>query len=224
MTNDLYCEFCNKNFVREKNYLKHKCETMKRYELFNTMDGQFAFLAFNTWRKFKNYPPIKVETFATSRYFKSFINFAVYSNKQAIPDRIGFIKLMVEKDLQPFYWCDYDVYDMFLKNFDETYSIDEKIDISLTTLKDWAENHECPINEIYTKIHAIEIIKMITARQLSPCILLPSKKFKHYFMNITDEERTLFSSFVDVPKWKHLFHNQPLVLDTIKKIHQYMDI
>lgn len=225
MENNLNCEFCDKQFIREKNYLKHKCEIMKRYALFNTVDGQFAFLAFNNWRKFKKYHSVTVEAFANSRYFKAFIRFAEYARSHSIPDKIGYIKLMADKDIQPFYWCDYDVYDVFIKTFDESYPLDKKIELSIDTLKELAERYECDLSDIFTKLPAIDLLKLITSRRISPWLLLPSSKFKAFLLySTTGEERMLFNTFIDIPKLRKDFEQNPEVVNMIKQLNSKLGI
>lgn len=225
MENNLTCEFCNKQFVREQNYLKHKCEKMKRYALFNTIDGQLAFLAFNNWRKFKTYHPVDVEIFANSRYFKAFVRFAEYSRSQSIPDKFGYIKLMAEKNISPFYWCDYDVYDTYVKTFDECYPVDKKIEISIDTLKELSERYGCNLSDIFGNIPPIDLLKLVTARRISPWILLPSTKFKSFLLhNTTSEERMLFNTFIDITKWKKDFAKNPEILSMIKELNTKLGI
>lgn len=225
MENSLTCEFCDKIFVREKNYLKHKCEKMRRYDLFNTVDGQLAFLAFNNWRKFKKYPPVPVEVFANSRYFNAFNRFAEYSRQQSIPDKIGYIKLMADKDIPPFYWTDYDVYDVFVKTFDESYPVDKKIEISIETLREISERYECALSDVFNNIPPIDLLKLITSRRISPWLLLPSKKFKTFLLcNTTGEERMLFNTFIDISKWKKDFEKNPDLVTMIKQLNDKLGI
>jgi hypothetical protein len=225
MENNLTCEFCNKQFVREKNYLKHKCEIMKRYSLFDTVDGQMAFLAFNGWRRFKKYPPIDIEKFVASRYFKAFHRFAEYSRTQSIPDRMGYIYLMVVKDIPPFFWCDYDIYDMYVKDFDESYTVDKKIEISIETLTEIAERYECSLSDVFNKIPPIDLLKLVTSRRLTPWLLLPSNKFKEFLLfHTTTEEKMLFNTFIDVKRWKKDFEKNPQLVSTIKELNSKLGI
>jgi hypothetical protein len=225
MENNLTCEFCNKQFVHERNYLKHKCETMKRHELFDSVDGQFAFLAFNSWRKFKNLPPVKTDIFTSSRFFNSFVRFAEYCRRQSIPDRLGFVKMMTEKNLSPFFWCDLDVYDSFVQKFDEAYPIDKKLEISIDTLNEMAETHNCELCDIFSNISMIEVLKLITSRRLSPWLLLPSQKFKSFMLSRTTiEEQMLFDRFVNITKWRKEFEDHPDIVSTVKLLNSKLGI
>jgi hypothetical protein len=198
---------------------------MKRYELFDTVDGQFALYAFNKWRLFKKLPPAKIDVFTSSRYFKAFIRFAEYSRTQSIPDNLGFIRMMVEKGLSPFFWCDYDVYDSYVQRFDESYTIDMKVQISIDTLTEISETYQCTMGEVFDNIPLIDILKLITTRRLSPWLLLPSQKFKMLLMNRTSqEEQMLFSKFVDITKWRKEFEKNPDVLSTIKQLNATLGI
>jgi len=225
MENKLVCDFCDKQFKREVNYLKHKCEQMKRYDLFKKPIGMIAYLTFNQWRKIQNYPSVNVETFTSSRYFNAFIKFAEFSRQQQIPDKIGYISLMVKKGLLPFHWSDADVYDYYLETFDAEYTVDNKIDISIETLQELAHTSKCELNEVFNNITPITVLKYITARKLSPWLLLPSKKFMDFMTYKTNkEERLLFSTLIDVSLWKKHFVENPEKVNEIKNINKQLGI
>lgn len=225
MENKLVCDFCGKNFKREVNFLKHKCEKMKRYDLFKKPLGHIAYLTFNQWRKISGYPPVTVETFTNSRYFNAFIEFAKFTTSQSIPDKIGYIELMVKKGLLPFNWSDSDVYDYYIENFDKEYTIDEKVDLSIETIREISIKNECKPSEIFNKVSPIQVLRYITARRLSPWLLLPSKKFMDFMTYKTNkEERLLFSSFIDVSQWKKYFTENPEKVAEIKNINRELGI
>jgi len=225
MDKNLTCDFCGKNFKRESFYLKHKCEQMRRYDLFKKPIGHLAYLIFNQWRKICGYPSVTVDIFSKSRYFNAFVNFAEFCRKQSIPDKISYIELMVEKKLQPFNWCDIDVYDYYIAHFDREIDVDEKVNLSIETLKDLADKHECNISEVFDKITPIQILRLITARKLSPWLLLPSKKFMDFMIYKTNkEERLLFNTFINVEEWKKYFLENPDKVLEIKDINRKMGL
>jgi phage FluMu protein Com len=225
MEKNLVCDFCGKTFKREANYLKHKCEKMKRYDLFAKPIGHIAYLTFNQWRKISNRPSVTVENFTSSRYFNAFVEFSKFCKSQSIPDKIGYIELMVKKDLLPFNWCDYDVYDYYIENFDKEYPIDSKIDLSIETIRDISLQYECETSEVFEKVSPIQVIRYVTSRKLSPWLLLTSKKFMDFMILKTNrEERVLFSQIIDVTVWKqHLINNAEKVHE-IKNINRELGI
>lgn len=223
--NELICKFCNKQFKREINYIKHHCEKMKRYDLFKTSIGLVAYIAFNQWRKIQKYPSVNVDVFTNSRYFNAFIKFAKFSRIQQIPDIVGYISLMVDKQLLPFYWSDFDVYDCYIQNFDNEYSVDSKIDISIETLHELSKQLNCQLSDVFNHVTPIQILRGITSRKISPWLLLPSKKFMNFIMYRSNkEERLLFNSFVDVAIWKQHFLENPKKLLEIKNINLQLGI
>lgn len=225
MENKLVCDFCDKQFKREVNYLKHKCEQMKRYDLFKKPSGMVAYLTFNQWRKIQSYPSVNVETFTASRYFNAFIKFAEFSKQQQIPDKIGYISLMVKRGLLPFHWSDHDVYDFYLETFDKEYTVDNKIDITIETLRDLSRDAGCEIKDVFDNVTPITILKYITARRLSPWLLLVSEKFMRFMLLKTNkEERLLFNTFIDVPHWKQHFIDNPDKVQEIKNINKQLGI
>ncbi len=221
----MVCDFCHKNFKRECYYLNHKCKFMERVELFKKPLGQTAYLIFNQWRKICKYPSVTVDTFVKSKYFNSFINYTKFTQQQSVPDKMGYIELMVEKGIMPYSWCDSDVYDFYIENFDNEYTIDQKIDVSITTLQELSRKHDCEIGKIFERISPIQVIKYITSRKLSPWLLLPSEKFMHFITYKTNkEERMLFRSFVNISVWKQHFIDNPEKLIEIKEINRQLGI
>jgi phage FluMu protein Com len=225
MDKNLTCDFCNKVFKREVNFLKHKCEKMKRYDLFKKPVGHLAYLTFNQWRKICGYPSVTVDTFTTSRYFNAFVKFAEFSRTLFLPDKIGYIELMVKKTLMPFDWCDPEVYDYYIANFDKEYTVDDKVDMSIETIKEISQKYQCETSEIFEKVTPMEILRYITARKLSPWLLLPSRKFMEFMTYKTNkEDRLLFNSFIDVSTWKEYFLGNPDKVAEIKDINRQLGI
>jgi hypothetical protein len=173
----------------------------------------------------ENLPPVKTDIFTSSRFFNSFVRFAEYCRRQSIPDRLGFVKMMTEKNLSPFFWCDLDVYDSFVQKFDEAYPIDKKLEISIDTLNEMAETHNCELCDIFSNISMIEVLKLITSRRLSPWLLLPSQKFKSFMLSRTTiEEQMLFDRFVNITKWRKEFEDHPDIVSTVKLLNSKLGI
>lgn len=225
MENKLTCDFCDKTFKREANFIKHRCEAMKRYDIFKTPTGKLAYLSFNQWRKCSGYPSVTVETFTGSRYFNAFTKFAEFLKSHKIPDIIGYVELMVKKRLMPFHWSDGDVYEFYLENFDNEYTVDQKLNISIETLYEIARRFDCEVSEVFDHIKPIEILRYVTSRKLSPWLLLPSKKFMEFMTYSTNkEERLLFSSLIKVQQWKEYFLENEEKVTEIKSINKELGI
>ena len=60
--------------------------------------GQTAYLYYSMWMKAYNRKVPDIETFATSKFYRSFVNFAEFAKKMGIANVEKFIKLMKEKE------------------------------------------------------------------------------------------------------------------------------
>src|SRR6478736_6995311 len=99
------CQYCKSKFKNPIKEQKHMCEKKRKFMLLNSKLGKIAYICYENWRKLNGfYNPTK-ETFLSSKYFKSFINFVDFCNKKSLPERNGFIKLMVELKVQPSFWA-----------------------------------------------------------------------------------------------------------------------
>lgn len=225
MDNKLVCTFCDKSFVREVNYMKHKCEKMKRIALFSTPVGHLSYIIFNQWRRASKYPSVIVDTFIASKYYNTFYKFAEFSRYMKIPDNMGYIEFMVEKGLSPYFWDDSEVYQTFIKNFDEERTIDEKVNISIETLVELAKKYDCDVSDIFSNVGPIQVMQFINSRKLSPWLLLCSKKFMMMITYYsTKEQQILLNATINVVAWKGYFLKNPEKVTEIKNINRELGI
>jgi hypothetical protein len=198
---------------------------MKRFELLDTVQGRHAYLTFNEWRKICKRPVLSVEEFVNSRNYKAFQKFSDFIRERNLPNKRDYMSYMVSKNMPPQLWSDYDVYDNYIQNFDNNYSIDYKINTSLETISELCRTYECLPAEIFEHVKPIQLLKIINARKLSPWILLQSNKFMDYLKYKTNkEERVLFNTFIDISRWKKDLSENPSKVSEIKSINKELGI
>lgn len=219
------CEYCKTKFKSPVNHKKHFCEKKKKHMLLDSKIGQVAFICYENWRNLKGfYAPTK-DTFVTSKYFKSFINFVDFCNQKSLPERNGFIKLMILKNVPPSLWINDIYYNYYIENFDTIYTPMKQVEISLEYLYKIAAIFECPLEKVVKNVIMLDLLKLIVAKKLSPWLLLFMQSFReHIAYGITEEERNLLDAIVDVEEWNNKIIADPKSTEKIKQLMNSLNI
>lgn len=219
-TYNYQCGFCGTHFVTEDRFIKHRCKSMIRDDEFRTVEGQAAWLYYKAWMKAYRRIVPKDKAYLKSKFFNSFMRFAVYVKKMKIPDTDAFIWLMKEKDISPTIWTNDQVYTLYLEFMDRKVSPKRHAEITINTLFDEADERQISVGDIFDNITATELIQLMHRRQVSPWFLLNSHKFKQFFINSTStEEKIIMESIIRPQYWKTKFDNNP---ESIKNIQIYI--
>lgn len=219
------CEYCKFKFKSSINFKKHLCEKKKKFLILNDKIGKIAYICYQNWRSMKGfYAPTK-ETFLASKYFKSFVNFVDFCQVKSLPERNGFIKLMVEKNIQPSLWINDQYYDYYIQNFDILYSPMKQVEISLEYMYKISSILECPLSDTIENISIIDLLKLVTFKKISPWLLLFMKSFKtHIAYNITEEERILVETVILSSEWEEKLKNNEKQVEKIKQLMNSLNI
>lgn len=220
------CRACHTVFVREDRFLAHKCKQMKKEEEFHSPTGQAAWNYYQHWmRQMKRLPPSGGQSFLSSKYFRTFINFVNWIKAVDLPRPEKFIWLMVQKDYPPTIWQTDEAYSLYLEFLDRKVPPLEQVNLSIETLFKYAEKTDVDISDIFTKMHPADLIQMLRTRRLSPWLLLCTTKFGAFFKNqTTPEQRIILETLIRADYWfdKMEQHDEDVV--AIKKLVLAMGI
>lgn len=210
------CKFCEKRFVHESRFLKHKCTQMIRHEEFKTHKGQIAWNAYRKWMKTNNKIVKYPDSFMHSRYYKAFMNYARFSKKVQL-DTNTFMWLMSQYKIQPSLWVTNESYTKYLEHMDRKEHPQKLAKITINTLLKIADAALVDVGEVFNVLHANEVIELVRQRRLTPWILLHSSKFRSFFLNkTTSEEQIILESIIRPNFWSRQFQEQPKLVQLMK--------
>lgn len=218
---NLKCEFCNTTFVNQKTVETHFCEQKKKSLLLKTKIGQAAFLDYKFWRKNKGFSIPTDLSFLMSRYFKSFINFGEFCKEKLIPEKEGYMTLMLDKDVEPSQWTRFEYHDYYKEMFDTIYPPIKQYQMSLDYLYRLARVAECDIVEVIKLLPPIELMKLIANRKLSPWLLIFMKSFQDMVRyEFNKEHKLLINTIINPEIWRKKLN---LHEDSVKFIKDSMN-
>ena len=219
------CKYCSHSFVHESRFLSHKCKHMKRLEEFQTPDGQAAWLYYQQWLRAQKRMPPPSKSFLTSKYYRTFINFAKHVKAVGLPKPDKFIWLMQEKTLQPSIWTSNDVYSIYLEHLDRNTSPVDQAKLSIDTLLNIADKAEMDVSNVFEKLAPNDVIHLLRTRQISPWLLLRSKKFKILFRDqASPEQQVILETLIRPDYWMVKFEKHPKELAEINKYVAALDL
>jgi hypothetical protein len=193
---------------------------MKRFEELQSPMGQAALGYYQRWMRVMKRSPPNAAAFMSSRYFRTFINFAHFVAKVNLPMPEKFIWLMNEKDYPPTMWTTDDAYTQYLEFVDHKTDPMEQVNLSLRTLLNVADDRGVDISEVFTVMSPAEVIHQLRIRQLSPWLLLHSIKFKLFFRDhMTDEQKIILETLINPSYWIERFEKKP---NDVTKIKEYV--
>jgi len=196
------CKFCHKPFVLELRFEAHKCKQMIRQEEAKTPDGQMAYYYYQLWLRATKKNPPPISSFISSRYFRTFMEFARFVKSVNLPKPETFIKLMTSKDFTPTMWRSNDVYVIYLEFVDNKLPPMKHVELSVKTILDYCEKNEIETSQYFETINPNEVIQLIQARQLSPWLLLLSNSFKKMFAERTSpEQKVILETLIRPETW-----------------------
>lgn len=188
--------------------------------------GLSAFNDYKYWLSLRNRRVSKLETFVDSKYYSCFIKLQSWIGEKGIPDKKLYIRYMLEKNLTPNFWYNNkDLYESFIRHYDETVTPIAMVNTTLSTLYKLADILECDIGEVLQQLLPSEIAKLVFERRLSPWILLLSTKFKHYLHMLNDPSQyVMITSVIDAREWEKKFKKNPEAVAKIKNVISELDL
>lgn len=191
------CDHCLRDFQTENGFMKHFCVERDKLERLQSPQGQAAYAMYSEWMRLQRRSVPPASTFMVSKQFNYFMQFALWSEKTAIPNVNQFIKLMVDSGTQPVLWCRTATYMLYLEWYDNTYPPEQQFVESFDLLHMLATDHHCTVQEIYTELGASEIAKLVRRRKLSPWLLVASRKFLMWVSSLPQVEREILNGAID---------------------------
>lgn len=219
------CKFCGMRFKQEARFMSHRCTAMKRDEQIKTPMGQAAWGYYQKWMKSQRRSIPSIETFLTSKYYTTFIKFAEFVQKVGLPDVDTFIWYMAEKKMQPVIWVNDEIYQNYIQFIDTKSDPFKEAQRTVDYMFKIADEFECDVGEIFEHLEAGDVIQMLTRRQISPWILVVSRKFKKFLQEKTrKDERLVMETIIRPDMWVKRKTKHPEVLTQMKQIVRELDL
>ena len=211
------CDYCGKSFEKENTFMDHRCQVKERIEELKTPIGQAAYAFYCQWMKLYKRKPPSIETFASSRFYRAFINFVEYINTINMPNVDLFVQLMAEKDISPLLWRRDQCYTLYLQKFDNGDPL-EQVAAAIETMMYFSERDEVPIKEVLTHLGCRAVMELIRLRKMTPWILFCTEAGADFMKSLDEEDLSELAKLINAAYWSDILASNEKVVSDIKSI------
>jgi hypothetical protein len=185
------CDFCKKDFVREKALLSHRCSVKVKIDELRSPTGQAAYHHYCAWMQEQRHSVQSIEAFGESLNYSPFLKFAAWAKSTCLPNPQAFIRLMVETRTPPGLWAKDTTYSMYLRAYDASVSPTDQFLNGIDLLQDIANEAGVSVSDVFSVLKPTEVAALIEKRKLTHWLLLCSEKFLAYRRELPEDERNL---------------------------------
>lgn len=212
------CGFCSRDFVHEGTFMNHRCREKIRNDELRSAIGLAAYAHYIEWMKLKKHTPPPVETFATSKFYGSFVKFAEYVARVHVPNVRHFIATMVEHGISPTLWSRDQTYALYLQWYDNAYSPESQVLESLELLQEYATDLKVSKHDVYSAIGVELLLKLIRQRKISGWFLFASPGFKRYLNTLSGDQKEALQNAMNAGAMITRIQQQPDLLRYFTKV------
>jgi len=214
MTNvDKYkCNFCDREFVRERTLISHMCETKRRHFNKSERYAQIGLEAWKTFYRLTGSDGGKDKTysdFMKSRYYIAFIKFGKHVLATNMVNQSQFIPFVIKNHIKLDDWCKDSIYEEYTRTVCRREDVYTAMERQVKIMTDWADENGEEWFDYFKKIPPGTAYKMITSGRLSPWLLLNSNLVEtELFPRLSDEQFVHIADFINFDYWRIKMKNE----------------
>jgi len=217
------CEFCNREFSREKTIISHICETKSRWL---NKDNKGNRLAFQSWLQFYTKNSMSktknktVEEFIRSPYYTAFAKFGSYCADANVINVSRYVEWLLKNQIKIDVWNTDSTYTRFLIEYlrveDPFDAIHRSVEYCITQ----SENENIQPNDVLRYGNSNRICHAITTGKISPWMLYCSDSGIRFLETLNPGQVTMITDYINPEQWALKFHRdtdtKQRIQDTLK--------
>lgn len=214
------CEYCSKEFAKEKTLAVHICEQKRRHLSKNEKHVQAGLLTYQRFyditQRGKNKKTF--DDFASSPYYTAFIKFGSFLVNTAPINPERFIDFVVKSGVKLDHWCRDELYETYITDLIKTEPSESAVQRSIKTMMDWADKNDSVWEHYFQYVNLNRATHDIKEGLISPWLVLNTKSGKEMLKKMNDEQLEIISQIIDPVFWVRKFKALPADMELVKDI------
>ena len=214
------CEYCGKEFVKEKTLAVHVCEQKRRHMSKNERHVQAGLLTFQRFYELaqKGSSPKTFDDFASSSFYNAMVKFGSFLVNTApiYPER--FIDFVVKSGVKLDHWCRDELYDTYISELIKIEPADGAIQRTIKTMMEWGDANSASWEHYFQYVNLNRATHDIKEGLISPWIVLNSKSGKEMLKRMNDEQLEIVGPIIDPNYWSRRFKSLPADVELVKDV------
>ena len=220
MPSNYKCEYCQKEFAKEKTLVVHICEQKRRYINRNEKHVQAGLLTFQKFYEFaqKGKNQKTFEDFVQSSYYTAFVKFGSFlvNTSPIYPEM--FIDYVIKSGVKIDHWCRDELYETYISELIKNEPADGAVQRSITTMMDWADKNSAQWEHYFAYVNLNRATHDIKEGLISPWLVLNTKSGKEMLQRMNDEQLEIIGVVIDPQYWMRKFKSLPADVELIKDV------
>jgi hypothetical protein len=206
------CEFCKREFVRERTLISHLCEQKQRWQ---NKDQKGNRLGFQSWLQFysKNSMSKKknktYEEFIKSPYYIAFVKFGNYSSDINVINVSRYVDWLLKENVKLDNWTADSTYTKFLIDYLRHEDPYDAIHRGVETCIKLAEADRIQPHDILRYGNSNRICLEITKGKISPWLLYQSISGVQFLDKLNADHVKIIHDYINPEQWALKFHREP---------------
>ena len=214
------CEYCGKEFAKEKTLVVHVCEQKRRHMSKNERHVQAGLLTFQRFYEIsqKSKTPKTFEDFANSSFYNAMVKFGSFLINTAPIYPEMFIDFVIRSGVKLDHWCRDELYETYIAELIKKEPVDGAIQRTIKTMMDWSDENSAPWEHYFQYANLNRATHDIKEGLVSPWLLLNTKSGKDLLQRMNDEQLEIVGPMVDPQFWMRRFKALPADVELIKDV------
>lgn len=203
------CEFCKKEFARERTLVSHLCEKKQRWL---SKDHPGNRIGFQCWMQFyakHSMSKTKNKTYAefiASPYYIAFAKFGSYCVDSKVINIPRYVDWLLEQQIKLDNWNSDSVYNRFLCEFLRVEDAYDAIYRGVEYCTTLAELSEIQPNDVFRYANSNRVCHGICSGKISPWMLYCSDSGIRFLETLNQTQVTMITDYINPEQWALKFH------------------
>lgn len=214
------CEYCTKEFAKEKTLVVHVCEQKRRHMSKHEKHVQAGLLTFQRFYEIaqKSKGTKTFDDFANSSFYNAMVKFGSFLVNTAPVYPELFIDFVIRSGVKLDHWCRDELYDQYISDLIKKEPADGAIQRTIKTMMEWADANQAQWEHYFQYVNLNRATHDIKEGLISPWILLNSKSGKDMLQRMNDEQLEIIGPIIDPQFWLRRFKALPADIELIKDV------
>jgi len=214
------CEYCNKEFAKEKTLAVHVCEQKRRHMSKHEKHVQAGLLTYQRFYEIsqKSHATKSFEDFASSAFYNAMVKFGSFLVNTAPIYPEMFIEFVIRSGVKLDHWCRDELYETYVAELIKKEPADGAIQRTIKTMMEWADENNAGWEHYFQYVNLNRATHDIKEGLVSPWIILNSKSGKEMLRRMNDEQLEIIGPMIDPQFWMRRFKALPADIELVKDI------
>jgi hypothetical protein len=216
-----HCEFCKKDFTREKSLINHMCEKKRRWLWKDEKYIRIGFMAFQKFyelslksKKTKTY-----EEFMDSKYFTAFTKFGRYIENIVAIEPMGFTEFLIKGNVRLDDWTNEVWYESWTRELAKKEDPMKAVERNILLMEQWGREYDENWVDFFRKVSPSQATIWIRKGRISPWLLY-SGVGQPLFDRMSDEQLGLVKEWINPMFWLPKIRDNKKEVENIRLILQ----